>query len=491
MGALAASLVEQWADPRWRLNNLYRITDEKGNEVDFRMNSAQEALFSGMHYLNVILKARQLGFTTFIQLYMLDQCVFNSNVRAGVIAHNLDDAVAFFRDKVKFPYDNLPEQVRQANPATQDSARQLTFSNNSLLRVGTSLRSGTYQLLHVSEYGKLCARFPEKAQEVKTGALNTVHAGQIAFIESTAEGQEGHFYDLCQEAQAKARRGDKLTQLDFKFHFFPWWKHPAYVLSERVPIPAPVEAYFTKLRKDHGVILSDEQMAWYTKKLEQQGDDMRREHPSTADEAFEASVQGAYYASEMARAETEKRITRVPWESDIPVETWWDLGTDDCTAIWFVQRVGREIRCIDFYQNNGEGLPHYVKVLRERPYAYGKNILPHDVEVQELGSGKTRRQTLEALGLRVTVAPRQPVDDGINAARQILPRCWFDLEKCSEGVKALKAYRRDWNDKMGTWKDDPRHDWASHPADAFRTGAQGSREALPKQPPRAKPKWVV
>jgi hypothetical protein len=173
--------------------------------VKFEMNWAQERLFDSMHHQNAIQKARQLGFTTFIQLFMLDACVFNSNVRAGTIAHNLEDAKAIFRDKVKYPYDNLPEQIRAAVAAVSDSASELMLSNNSSLRVATSHRSGTLNCLHISEYGKLRAKYPEKAREVRTGALNTVQAGQVVFVESTAEGQEGHFFQLWNEAQALQR----------------------------------------------------------------------------------------------------------------------------------------------------------------------------------------------------------------------------------------------------------------------------------------------
>ena len=161
-------------DRRWRLNNLYHIIDKDGRRIPFRLNWAQEALLDGLHHQNVILKARQLGFTTFIQLFMLDACLFNSNIRAGTIAHKLDDAKTIFRDKVKYPYENLPEQLRAERPIVKDAADELLFANNSSIRVSTSMRSGTLQFLHISEYGKLCAQFPDKAREVRTGALNTV-----------------------------------------------------------------------------------------------------------------------------------------------------------------------------------------------------------------------------------------------------------------------------------------------------------------------------
>ena len=135
--------VDQFSDVRWRLNNLYYITDRDGQRVKFVMNSAQEQLFDDMHYLNIILKARQRGFSTFIQIYMLDACMFNSNVSAGTIAHTREDAEVIFRTKAKYPYENLPDGLKAANAATQNSARELAFANDSNLRVGTSLRSGS------------------------------------------------------------------------------------------------------------------------------------------------------------------------------------------------------------------------------------------------------------------------------------------------------------------------------------------------------------
>ncbi len=154
------------ADPWWRLNNLYYIKDKNGDVVLFKCNWAQTLLYKNMWYLSCILKARQLGMTTFIQLFMLDRCLFNDNQNAGIVAHTKEDAEAFFDDKIKFAYDRLPKDLQTARTATSDSKRHLRFSNGSQIRVGTSLRSGTYQYVHVSEFGKLCAKFPDKASEV-------------------------------------------------------------------------------------------------------------------------------------------------------------------------------------------------------------------------------------------------------------------------------------------------------------------------------------
>ncbi|MBT3932495.1 MAG: terminase, partial [Rhodospirillaceae bacterium] len=430
---------DRLSDRRWRLNNLYWIKDAHGRRVKFRMNWAQTALFDDLHTLNLVLKARQLGMTTFIQLLMLDACLFEPNVAAGTVAHTLHDAEAIFREKIRYPYEQLSPSLRHAIPAVSDSARELAFANGSSLRVGTSLRSGTFQYLHISEHGKICARYPEKAAEIRAGALNTVHPGQRIFIESTADGRDGDFHEFCMNARNRAAEGMALTALDFRFHFFAWWRHPGYVLAPDGGLaPEKLARYFAGLSAV-GIVLTSAQRAWYVRKAMQQGDAMRREFPATPDEAFEASVTGAYYAREMARVRAEGRILGLPHDPALPVNTFWDLGINDTNAIWFHQRVGREDRFIDYYENEGEGLAHYVQALRDRPYTYGNHYLPHDVEVRELGSGLSRRRMLEDLGLRpvITVPRSGDLGTDIQAVRNALARCWFDRAHCDAGLRHL------------------------------------------------------
>ena len=198
---------------------------------------------------------------------------------------------------------------------------------------------------------------------------------------------------------------------------------------------------------------------------------------------FEASVEGAYYATEMAKVEADKRICRVPVEPTVRVDTWWDLGIDDATAIWFVQDVGQERRVIDYIEVSGEGLPQIAKRLDDKGYRYGRHILPHDAEARELGTGVSRIETLHRLGvLETEVVPMQAVADGINAARLMLSRCWFDAERCARGIEALKQYRREWDGKRQVWRERPLHDWSSHAADSFRYGAMSR---LPIKSPSA------
>ena len=193
--------------------------------------------------------------------------------------------------------------------------------------------------------------------------------------------------------------------------------------------------------------------------------------------SFEAAIQGAYYAQEMKTATSDKRITNVPYDPAASVVTAWDLGIGDSTSIWFAQFVGQEIRLIDYYENSGVGLDVYAKALSEKGYHYDQHILPHDVQVKELGTGKSRLETLDALGIRnVTIAPKLSVDDGIQAARSMLARCWFDEVKCARGIEALRQYRREFDEKLKSWRGRPLHDWTSHPADSFRYLAVGYRK---------------
>lgn len=221
-----------YEDKNWRLNNLYYIKDPYGNKIKFNLNWAQKELLECSHPNIVVLKCRQIGITTYFSLYLLDAVLWEDNVQAGIIAQTLEDSSNIFKDKLKYAFDNLDPRIRPLFQCVGDSAKELAFKHGSVIRVGTSLRGHTLQYLHVSEFGKVCARDPEKAREIVTGAFNTIHVGQRIFVESTAEGKEGYFYDLCQIAFQKDREKATLGPMDFKPYFFPWWKEPAYTLEK-------------------------------------------------------------------------------------------------------------------------------------------------------------------------------------------------------------------------------------------------------------------
>jgi phage terminase large subunit len=187
-----------------------------------------------------------------------------------------------------------------------------------------------------------------------------------------------------------------------------------------------------------------------------------------------AALVGAYYGEQMREAEKSNRITSVPYDPAVPVDTYWDLGIGDTTAIWYMQQVGQEIHAIDYTEMSGKGLDYYVKILKEKPYVYGEHYLPHDAEARELGTGRTRVETITAHGLRpIRVVRKQRVEDGINASRLLLSRTWFDKNNCSRGILALKNYEKKWDERNQIFLDSAKHNWASHGSDAYRTFAMG------------------
>ena len=461
----------------WRLQNLYYIIDAHGKKVLFKPNWAQVQLYNDKHAFNVILKARQLGMSTFLLILALDNALFNDNFASGVIAHTREDSENLFKNKVKFAYDNLPDWLISQRKATSDSARRLEFSNGSSITVGTSLRGGTFQFLHVSEYGKIAARYPEKAREIKTGALNTVHAGQEIFIESTAEGNSGEFYEVCQRAIRLDQEGLELTVLDPKLHFYPWHLNKTYEIDVDVSVTADMAAYFDKL----GVELSPAQKAWYIKKSEQQGEDMKREFPSTCEEAFEQSMEGAIYAKEMKLIRERGQIGDFLHDPSKRVLTFWDLGKgSDYTAIWFMQHIGGKFVFIDYHESHNEGWDFYAKLLQGKSYVYGEHVLPWDGDMKVAGKSMTTiRQMLWELGvqpIRCVTKTRNSWGDIKTNCRPMLTKCYFDKRNCESGIRALDNYRREWDDRQAQWKDKPKHDESSHGSDAFRSFAMGFKD---------------
>ncbi len=303
-------ILSKLSNPWWRLNNLYKIENEKGQLVTFRMRPAQRQLFKHMHYRNIILKARQLGFSTAIDIYLLDQALFNKNIKCGIIAQDKNAAGEIFRTKISIPFDNLPGWLRSSFKITERrsgaNGGYILFSHGSSIQVATSFRSGTVQRLHISEHGKICAKYPAKAKEVRTGTLNAVHDGCIVFDESTAEGVGGDFHTMSTRALELAQSGVDLTMQDYKFHFYPWFDDPKYV----APVPAGGlrlskyhQEYFAAVEAATRVTLSDKQKQWYIRKEVEQGEEMKQEFPSTPQEAFLTSGRRVFAAINVMHAE--------------------------------------------------------------------------------------------------------------------------------------------------------------------------------------------
>jgi hypothetical protein len=209
--------------------------------------------------------------------------------------------------------------------------------------------------------------------------------------------------------------------------------------------------------------------------------------------SFDAAVEGSYYGQILNELEDKKHMQEIPREELSRTFTAWDLGMGDSTSIWVAQLVGSEVRLLDYYENHGVGLDHYVKWIRDNDYIKAEHILPHDVRVRELGSGKSRLEMLEEAGLEIKIAPRMGLDDGIQAVRRLLPRCWFNVPKVQIGLNCLRNYRRDYDEKRKIFYERPLHDWSSHGSDSFRYLALGLDEGHStwSKPINQAPKWIV
>lgn len=509
-----ATLAANLDDPMWRLCNLYKIIvkgndDEEGLTIQFKPNRAQRRFLARLWHRNIILKARQLGFTTLICVLWLDTALFSKDpIRCGIIAQDKEAAETIFRDKVKFAYDNLPEALRERFPLKKCTTSEIQFAHNSAsIRVATSMRSGTIHRLHVSEFGKICAKYPDKAREVVTGSIPAVPASGVLVIESTAEGQDGEFYKMTQRAiehaQALAARTlAALTAKHYRFHFFAWWEDPGYVLDDpSVVFTEADEEYFKKVEAIIGRRLSDEQWTWYvtTRDNDFSGDapSMWQEYPSYPAEAFQVSTDGCYYATQMATARVQGRVLkRLPIES-APVYTFWDIGRGDMTSIWFMQKVGPEHRFIGYYEKSGEELNHFATYLQGKGYTYAKHFLPHEAAYKRIGKTPDTNQSIEEMlqelmpGQRFEVVPRVTnLDNGIQATRAAFASSWFSEEGCGKGTARLSNYRKKWDQRNGRFTSEPVHNDDSHGADAYRQFGQvleaGERFAMSIAPASGK-----
>ena len=468
------------SDSEWRIDNLYYIRNDQGEKQLFVRNEAQRAFCAEMALRNVLPKARKLGLSTLIAILICDRCMFRSGHIAGIVDRSLDDAT----DKlaiIKYAYENLRPELVSANPLVRSNEQYLEWANGSSVSVGTTYRGGSPADLHISEYGKVSVDNPEVAKEIKTGAIQAVPATGRIWVESTAHGTAGEFYDLVKRAQDASARGLPLTDLDFKFHFFGWWIKKEYRLPNNlVVIPHDLKKYFDEVEVKIGRRLDADQRAWYAKKLEELGpDDVKSEMPSTADELFFVSLEGAFWREELSRARRDKRIGHpVPFDPTRGVNTFWDIG-EDCTAIIFHQTDGVRHRLVDYWEEEGSSLQRACGVVfdkrKDRGFVYAKHLGPHDLDNRDWAhESKTRKQTALDLGVKFDVVPRVPMKaDSIEAARRMLNMTWIDSEHCSGLVQRLENYRKKWNRLLSQFTGDPIHDLSSHGADALQCGATG------------------
>ena len=495
---------------------MYWINSKSDGVVRFRMNWAQEEVFRRLHTRNQILKARQLGISTFTAMLMLDSCLFRMNFEAGIIDKTLGDAREKMR-KIKQAFEWMlnpplyagrdhveddgdrreiaayaaavargkPGEVRAADISTDKA----DFGSGSKIRIGTNLRGATLNMLHVSEFGYVARAFPKRADDILQGALNAVPKDQLVIMESTHEGGKyGENYRLVRNAMEAQGRGE-LDETDYRFFFFPWHGQKEYCLEGSTLDTSEYADYWVELEK-RGVELTEGQKRWYVSQARTFGPLIKREYPSTPEEALSNPASGAIYAAQIERLRAEGKVGAEFEADDLhPLYVSWDLGGNDYTAMWLVQPGGDgKYYVLDYFCASGQKVGFYVRHVQEWEREYGqvvaRHLLPHDARQERLESAASLEKQLAGAGFRVSVLPRVAnVWNGIYATRDLLGHCVFH-ERCGRavmvetevymsGIDALENYKTGGVGSNGMERSEPLHDACSHGADAFRYFAEG------------------
>ncbi|MDX1810307.1 MAG: hypothetical protein R3240_00045 [Gammaproteobacteria bacterium] len=493
----------------WRMNNLYTIVNKDGERIRFRMNFAQHHVYnkSLIHPRLIILKSRQQGISTFWLISFFDDAIFLSDTNVGMMAQGLDEAETLLK-RVELAWDALPPSIIDLLQIarTKDNAKEQGYSNGSTIFIRTSFRSTTLQRLHISEFGKIANKYPERAEETKTGTLQAIAPGNTVAIESTAEG-DNDFKTMWYNAKDQYKKG-QLAPKDFYPVFLSWLDDPDCNLDIYQEATDEQEQYFAKLELETGRILTQSQKNFWISQYRELAEHIFQEYPATDEEAFTAARQGQYYASRYMEfvVKRNREISNL-YDKNLDVHVSMDLGVNDDMVLGFwqihynAQRKEWEVRQIDEYVNSGEGLDHYVEVMNDRVdskgYTYGYTILPHDAQVRDLGAvkAKTRVAILKGLGVRrIKVLPRVPVNDGIAAVRKLIPILWVDPKRCPRSRLAYLNYSKEWDPKLKVWKDKPLHNEHSHPADMIRYFALGVimiQKRNKNEPKRSKQSSVI
>lgn len=506
-------LRNQW----WRLRHLYTIRDKHGRLVKFKPRQEQRTYYQRRHTRNHTGKARQLGMSTMEKLLDLDAMLFPSGdpilppspdgIRVGHIDYAIDDAKKKLL-MVKDAYDNLSngdihpdtwkigELLQRTIPA-RIGKENIEFANGSGLWIGTSLRGSTVQKLDISELGKIAIFAPIKAEEIRSGAINTAGPDNLINIESTHEGGEaGLHFELLQRAMSNDDAA--LTPIDFRFHFFPWYTDPAYSLTASDYTLRPkIAAYFERLERLHGLTFTRGQKLWYDRTEAVQRHAMKKEMPTVPGEMFEAIGQFAIYGEEMANLTSAHppRILDFAAEARFPAFPFYDIGHSDYMAVWLVQPVGgRHFLVLDWWEDSGKSAGQVAEKMREWERKWGKTFphdyIPHDAAAIRPGESKSFADYLREAGRQPVIVPRiSDVWLGIGYVRDVLPHCFFHKTNCDtprekdgetlpSGVACLKGYHREITPANKHLREMPAHDQFSHSADAFRTFAEAWHQGI-------------
>ena len=480
----------------WRFDNLYYVADAaSGQPVLFRPRPEQVAILRAVYVRKerniLVAKARQLGISTVIALIILDKTLFQGGVQSAIVDLTATDATKKLNGKIVYAFDRLPQALRDQYEVIDNNNSQFSLrlkkggDSTSSIQAGMHARGDTFQVLHISEWGKIQWADKLRSDEIMTGALPAAKQG-IRFIETTWKGgKSGNLWTIMDQA-IKVRPEHKTVE-DWTLFFFPWWADPSYALAgDPIQITPECTRYLDETEKEirqspgnPEFLFTGAQRLWYYKVAWSKGLFRFEEYPSLLEECFKSPIEGAIYADLIDRLRIKGAIREAEVDHTALVHTSWDLGAPINTVVWFFQIVGSEIRIIDLDHNRDLTSAQRVASILSKGYLLGWHYLPHDAMATQK-SGKTFQGELSELGLPNTRIVPMTLDIwvGINYLREIFPRITFRIPACERGIELLSLYHTEKETNSGNAIDIPKHDNSSHCADGLRTLAEAEMHGM-------------
>lgn len=476
--------MDELHDPRWRLNSLYSIKCEQtGRKIPFAPRPEQSRVID--HLVDhpdvplYIIKSRRLGMSTTLGVFMADHAVFNSGFKGSLIDQTQADAHRKMADIIRFGVMSLPQPMLDSLEFPKRNDGEMTVMTKgqpdtsiSTIYAGMNARGGTANMLWISEWGPIAATDFTRSREIRTGALPSARQGRRIVETTWYGGKGGDLWDLIRPIL------ENDPNAEGRLFFFPWHGDPECVKTTGTITP-DIEAYFKDIGERIGRTFSPEQKKWYAARKIEQGIFIKREYPSTLEEAMSAPVEGSIYGDCITALRDKGRIAPMEPDSTALVHTFWDLGSPENTVIWYAQFIANEIRLIDCDTGFDGSLVERVSHILGKGYPLGMHYLPHDAMATKT-SGRSFAAELADAGIRnVRIVPRtQNIWVGINRLTQMFPRLSFRTPACAAGIDALENYRTRPAVQGVVAIDDPVHDWSSHAADALRMLAEAVMHGL-------------
>lgn len=452
---------EKYPDKFWRQNlgKIYWIKNKSGKIVPFITNAYQRKLNEEYHSFNVILKARQLWFTTNIDIvHCLDRAIVKRNQRCWIIADTLPNASAIMQEKIILPYNNMPQIIKNQVTIIKQNESQFWLSNDSQIEVSTNFRSGTLQFLHISELGPIAKKSYKKAKEIMDWAFTALWDWWICFVESTAEGKIGEFWELCELWMRLQKEWKTLNRKEPKFFFFSWWENPDYSMNDpELILTQETIEYFKFLRLEYWIEVTRDQAKWYQSEKQIKKSSMKKEHPSYPEEAFWNTFWGTYFSSEIEQVYKEWRLCYCPYDPKLDTYLVMDLWIANFDFFIF-QKHHKEIRVIKWGRTSNLSIVSlHTQIIIPSWYRIKKVFLPHDWSVRSMNTGKTREQQFQELWYETFILDRNSFWNKIDIAKETFRYCFFDKkwitceinDKIYSALDMLSDYSEDYD--PNTW----------------------------------------